>query len=647
VALWNWSVILTVKAQVILADMSKFSIQDSLAKNLLSMTGIVCLHKTTRAGATMSIVKACCESEKKVAVVVPTIKIIKEIETKIPEISQVKPKIGSIRSNPELCRKLNPNLKIKFQFKSNCWECEYNSPENCSLQRLLVEDYDVHLLTYDKLLAMQTTSSQEAKQLLKKIFGYDVFILDEFTTSVLPGIPTLIIKKTDENGQVIRLRDLLNKIFEESKNMEDIFSGIFRDIIDDLLDECESINESKVISNEWIELFSKKEIRLLFNDSWRFITKLTGTGLDTELLQDTTLVAFSRFLVVSFNNEEAKVTPKLEDALGYLREFFEHIGEDRTIFLVDSYQPTLNYSKVFDSVKHVTWGQNGDPLQTDLQQLVICDTAHWGSENFKKDKRIQKQVESFIKELVSTFPAEKILIVTTNKTMAQIITNWNLSKETRVTWFRSDLMRGVPVENRKIMVCVGGPYLPKDAYVPQSKSFNIDDLVIEAEKMTDEEKTLKIAQLLRIDDTCSQFVNAIGRVKDSLGEDRSLVFTLGMDHLDVDAMLRQPKDYPVSRPHVVRPYLHGGMMQDGLLVGEIWLGEASKHLSSNRVKDLPILARIIRALNEKPEVRASEVIHGHTKEVVAAARRNFELLKHYNIKIATKQGGYSFVMQDY
>jgi hypothetical protein len=172
-----------------------------------------------------------------------------EIEIKIPEISQIKPRIGSIRSNPELCRKLNPNLKIKFQFKSNCWNCEHNTRENCSLQRLLVEAYDVYLLTYDKLLAMQTADSKETRKLLKRISDCDVFIFDEFTTSVLRNIPTVIIKKTDENGQVIRLRHLLNKTFEASKDVEDKFSGILQDIIDDLLNECENIDGSKVISN--------------------------------------------------------------------------------------------------------------------------------------------------------------------------------------------------------------------------------------------------------------------------------------------------------------------------------------------------------------------------------------------------------------
>jgi len=595
----------------------------------------------------MSIVKACCESGKKVTVIVPTNRIINEIEKKIPEISQVKPKIASIRSNPELCRKLNSKLKIKFQFKPNCWECEYNSPEDCSLQRLLNGDYDVDVLTYDKLRAMQATSSEEAKQLLRKISACDVFIFDEFTTGVLVSIPTLTIRSVNKNGEITTLREKLSKIRQESRSIKDDFRDMFWSIIDSLLDDCENINESKVVSNDRVKPLSKKHIRLLFNECWRFVTKLTEADSDTKDLQDATLVAFSRFFVVSINNEEVKVTPKLEDALSYLREFCEHTGEDKTIFLVDSYQPTLNYSKIFGSIKHVIWGQNGDPLQTDRQQLVVCDTAHWGSENFMKDKRIRKQVKSFIEGLVSMFPAEIVLVVTTSKKMEQIITKWSLPKDVKVTWFRSDLMRGVPIEDRRIMVCVGGPYVPKSAYVLESRSFNLADLVTEAGNLTDDEKALKIAQLLRIDDTRSEFVNAVGRVKDQSGEERSVVFTLGMNYGDVEVMLKQAKDYQVSRPNVIRPYLHGGMMRDGLFIGEIWLSEVSKHLSSDCVKDLPILARIIRALNEKPEVRASEVIHGHTKEVVAAAIRNFELLKHYNVGILKKQGGISFALRNH
>jgi len=308
------------------------------------------------------------------------------------------------------------------------------------------------------------------------------------------------------------------------------------------------------------------------------------------------------------------------------------------------------HDPLISNVKHVIWGQDGDPLQTNRNQLVICDTAHWGVRDFIKDKYVRGRVRSFLEKLTHLFSAEKILIVTTNKKMANIIAKWNLPREAKITWFRSDLMRGVQAENRNIMVCLGGPYVPKKAYVAESKSFNFEDILKEAEILSDEEKTLKISSFLRVVDTKSEFVNAIGRVKDPLAKERSTVFTLGMTILDVRAMLRQSGPFKVSRPHVIKPYSKGGFMRDALLISNMWLTEHPAYVSAEDITDLPILARVIRAIREKirkrqkPEVRASEVVPNRTCDVIKTARRYEGLLKQYDIKIKRKRGGVVFIL---
>lgn len=161
----------------------------------------------------MSIVKACRESRKKVAVIVPTIKIIREIETKIPELSQIKPRIALILSNPELCKKLNPTVQMKFQFKPTCRGCEFKSPNDCTLQKILNEDFDICVLTYDKLRALQISRSLESRRLLKKLAGCDVFVLDEFSTAVLISIPTITIIGANRNGKNGKLQhELLGSV---------------------------------------------------------------------------------------------------------------------------------------------------------------------------------------------------------------------------------------------------------------------------------------------------------------------------------------------------------------------------------------------------------------------------------------------------
>lgn len=74
--------------------MNSFEIQDGITRDMLKKKGIVIVHKVTRSGCTMSLVKGCCQLRRKVVVFCPTVKIIREIERKIPEILGYNPKIA-------------------------------------------------------------------------------------------------------------------------------------------------------------------------------------------------------------------------------------------------------------------------------------------------------------------------------------------------------------------------------------------------------------------------------------------------------------------------------------------------------------------------------------------------------------------------
>jgi hypothetical protein len=102
---------------------SLFDQQNALADKILQTNGISCIHKVTRAGATTSLVKRCVDQGKKVVILVPTIKIMKEIRKKVPAITTRKPNIIQILSNADLCRQLGKNPNLKFQFKPLCYKC--------------------------------------------------------------------------------------------------------------------------------------------------------------------------------------------------------------------------------------------------------------------------------------------------------------------------------------------------------------------------------------------------------------------------------------------------------------------------------------------------------------------------------------------
>lgn len=126
-------------------------------------------------------------------------------------------------------------------------------------------------------------------------------------------------------------------------------------------------------------IMSKNEKRSMFQYGWNKITKLTIEGRNTADLQDVFLAAFAEEIVVSREDGTVKLTPRIEDAFGYIREFCKNLGDDKLIFAVDSYQPLVNFDKIFARpVEHLIWGENGDPLRTDHQQMILCDTAHLG-----------------------------------------------------------------------------------------------------------------------------------------------------------------------------------------------------------------------------------------------------------------------------
>lgn len=182
--------------------MSIFSLQERIAKDLLEKTkGAVVIHKTTRSGCTISLIKVSLQLGRKVVVIYPTKRIAREIEKKIPELlPDREPRIAIVWPNSELCRKCDPKLKIKFQLKKDCTICEQRGkPGNCLFQNLILNDFDLYCLTYDKLKALRESSSPESEKLWKKLQSCDVRILDEFGKGVFRDVPTTVLITPSED----------------------------------------------------------------------------------------------------------------------------------------------------------------------------------------------------------------------------------------------------------------------------------------------------------------------------------------------------------------------------------------------------------------------------------------------------------------
>jgi len=638
--------------------MTIFGPLEILAKTFLVRSkGVICVHKASRVGATTSLVKVALELCKKVVLVYPTKRIAKEIEMRISKLlSKQQPRIAIIWPNSELCRKCDPKLPLKFQLKKDCSKCIHlERPEECHFQELILNDFNLYCLTYDKLLALLMSSSPESRKLLKKLQACDVFILDEFTTAVVRHISTIPLVTTDENGKTRRMSEHIKADFEVEFNRtdriisEDLYeenSFLFKEsrfwaiVIDLFLSQFERV-QSGLYKNPVWKFLSKSERRPTFQHGWSMITKLASAGRNTAELQDVFLAAFAEEIVVTRENGTVKLTPRIEDALSYIREFCQKLEEEKPVFVIDSYQPSIGFDNVFGRpVKHVLWGEDGDPLNTNENQLIVCNTAHWGAQDFLRDKRLQRKVKLFVNQVVRKLPPKHVLVVTTNKKMAGIVGQWNLPKDVRVTWFRSDWMRGVSIKGRRVMICIGGPYIPKKAYDASAKSFRIESFAKDLELLEEDAQRLAMSRILRLDDTRSEFVNAIGRVKDPKARERSLVFTLGMQKHEVSLLLKQ--DAQVSEPNLIQPLRKGGMLRDGVWIAELWLNELRIFYSISNFRDLPMIARIISRTRNKVSIRASEVVPGMTDVVVETAKRYKHELGRYNVSVIEKRGGVTF-----
>jgi hypothetical protein len=613
--------------------MSAFSKQEKLASDLLQRKGIFIIHKVTRAGASFTIVKTALEKGLTVCVLTPTKNIIKKLQEELPSLLGYTPRMITVGPNCELCRKLDKKLgkKLAFQFKEDCSKCEFNGkPSECSYQNLHMNSFDLYCLTYDKLRALLQYRVKETTMIIDKLRGCDVLVLDEFATAALSQVQTIELFDKFKTARE-QLRIIIKPLLPKNKN--------WANMLNTFLQYFENIKMSAIYENiVWNSvLLPEKAHSDYFVEGWLHITNVTKREIDTKDLQVAFLSMFAKKVIINVDGQNVSLTPWIDDVLAYLKSFIEIFGKDKAVFIVDSYLPSINFEAIFgDGTRDIFWG---DPLDTNKMQLIVADTAHWGVRDFMKDWKLREKVKTILKMVLERFSPDKVLIVATNKHMAKEMHNWQLPSSVRITWYRSDLMRGIQAEDRKIMVCVGEPYLPKRAYTDSSKSFKMDDFVVEMEALiSTEQKAVQIPFLLRWDNTRGEFVNAIGRVKDPLGRERSVIITLGMQGYEVKKLLKDNSPFPIPKPHITQTMFGGGMSDEGLIIAQLWFDG----VEVEQPRHLAVLARIICHTKQKESVSASQIVIGQTELIKNIASKYQSVLEKYGVKVVLKQGGMSF-----
>ncbi len=655
-----------------------FSRQNSLAENILTnyRGKILKVFKSTRAGATVSLLVNGHRLSKKIVVIVPTIRLfIETIERDVENILYSKwrlsPKICRIPENKSLCRKLqrmlrnNPNLdKLEFMLLENC-----RNP-NCLHSKIVNEEWDIVCLTYSKLEAIAKSTSSVASRILHKLQNYDIAIFDEFTQGMVGGNKNVIIY--DDKERIDTVRELvrnLQPLFDEtrrrnleSEELDD--AGYFYFSVEEFLAIMFSFKSSLIreISrradfelNELHRYFfpNKNEIEGTFNwesiessnmsewfpRCWRIIQNLTSEGYDTKKLQEIfSLLACNKlYLHIEHDGEYPNkiiATTTNNDMFDAIKKFKQWIfSPSKTFIVTDARLPEfVDLQSIFGHpVQEFIFG---DPLNTESKQLIICDKKRFDQHDYLRYKNIRDDVKDFLKH--EYFQTNNTLLVTPNQRMCNLphlgVKSFVMGRNNIIaTYYHSDIERGVRLAFEcRSLVSIGLPFIPSFAFAPVSRNVAENNVVAYSEDITKNSNFATI--ILKHNYQKSSFTNMMGRVKDPKGIEKSVVFVAGATKDEITRFLTY--DDPAYKnklpsPFIVSVLTKGCFYEESPIIAVMW-----NSFTIENPDDLPVLSRIIRLTKKRGKLPARSLAikkRLSTSKVKEIATRHSTILQFFGV----------------
>ena len=247
-----------------------------------------------------------------------------------------------------------------------------------------------------------------------------------------------------------------------------------------------------------------------------------------------------------------------------------------------------------------------------------------------------------IKSISDAFGPERILVASLNKDISEVMSEWKTSKEIpselEITFFGSDLSRGItPFKGRDILVLVGGPYIPKHAYNQETISEHFEKSSIMINKGLDEQCKASYEQ--------GAMINILGRVKDSTGLNKSIVFALGVTKGEMANFVRVEG---VPSPHVTAFPMREATTELFVKAGQLWqnhdwedakdIGTVAAIITGMRMLKNASLSKVLRCREEAAEER-----NQHQEKNRQIVKRNKVILESEGLEVVeSDNGGYSF-----
>lgn len=465
------------------------------------------VHKTTRAGATTSLITESMNRNEKVLCLVPTNRIADETIVKDAKIFCDRKQTDIIHLpsnhkciyNQELCEefpdlKKLPILPLAETCESKNGTCKHY--EHCEITAIFRRpNADGIVLTYHKLAALLLASTRPnttAERILQEINSTHNVILDEVHEMQYGKREDLTIydsingsrwklerfesasNEFEYIGQVINRMKEIKKDEHVQIMIHEVLGGaesknywknhLTKKIINPCYKLNNQVNESKMAVGTIKEIIELTKVREDYDlsmgdilDLHKMMSLVTSEVISSNAIKDQGII---------------KINLTCIDAIlqNMINSFVMSMQTGkRRIFLTSATICSYDYSKLFlGHVKpvNISFGIGGDPLNTNLKMVILADNKKYHAVGSRSRYNLKGEIVNRIREILHCYGAENCKIVTVNMKEARGLEHAleDAGIKHQVTYYKAPDMMGVASEAR-IMIVVGIAYKPSNAVV--------------------------------------------------------------------------------------------------------------------------------------------------------------------------------------
>ena len=558
--------------------------------------------KTTRSGTTTNVILETIESDKKLFMIAPTIRICDITVQDALEKTDKEVELFRLGSNKDLCIKLAERIQnterlqdFPFLLKENCRGCEYSQLIPCAMHEIHnekcldcleihknrekcdwmiamedIQDYDIIYMTIAKLYALMNTTDSTAQQVLRKIQNTtDVVFLDEISNVLDVGSNHIIFReKADavyrkiagEQNFPVTFKLEYETLYEF---MDARLSKQQKELWKDLKDFVDAIER---IHNTWYKLNRTDEFYKINSPLYQRIKKIDEYYKEKKIKGsgDSDWLTIYKF-IIDYTEETDFYPRAIVDLLiiaKFKQVYIQYTAPLRYKFRMEVIpaKPIKKFidflNKISENCQFFTTDATEPPIDVNrmfpnLNELIINDPMSTAKSqtvypdlrtvNVSKMKALGFYLQDITK-FIKTHSNPNTMIIAQNKITSLVLRKILEKKKDykHLTYFRSSLTIGTPSNCRNI-ITIGSPYPPQNSHRWLADLF-IKEGLVDTEKFDIESLT----QHLEYYNAKSNFFQAISRGKDPKGKIPSTVFCYGLNKYQVIQLL----NFPISVPKI-------------------------------------------------------------------------------------------------